>query len=152
MTLCTAVPSLVYSEAAKKEQGFYFTKQYSYSHVLWFQLNGSIICTVQFSNSVSPHFFPGCKSLGGRRFNVAPKSRAELCAWRLPLWGVSCPSHGPAARFHSFAAENGLTGAVIHQLGYRVMHTVPYFSSYVIFFLQDCPIWGAGAFPAFCCI
>lgn len=66
---------------------------------------------------------PGCRSLVSEKCNVVPKSRGGLCARRLPLRGVSCPGHSPAAWFRSLAAENGLTGAAGHQLGYRVTHT-----------------------------
>lgn len=95
----------------KERAVIWFLKRHSSSHMMWLQL------------SFSPPRPPGCRSLVSEKCNVAPKSRGGLCARRLPLRGVSCPGHSPAARLRSLAAENGLTGAAGHQLGYRVTHT-----------------------------
>lgn len=82
-----------------------------------------------------PH--PGLQSLVSGKCTVAPKSRRGLCAWWLPLWGVSCPGHSPAARTPPAAAENGLAGDSGDKLGYRVTrtHTYEHTLNYIFLFL-----------------
>lgn len=98
-----------------------------YYHIMWLQVRLKFLFC--FSSSSSP----GIKSLVSGKQDMVPKSRGRLYAGWLSLWGVSCPGHSRDARLCSLAAENGLTGAAGHQLGYRVTQPCFYISPPVTF-------------------
>lgn len=93
----------------------------------WYFLPSSVTACVLFIPYSFLSFPPtpslDLQSLVSAKCYVGPKSRGGLCAWWLPLRGVSCLGHSSTAWLPSPAAKNGLAGTACNQLGYWVTHT-----------------------------